>query len=57
MRQLHKHNLSIERRLGDAVRARLPGVFGKLLMFIFKQAWACLFGGLLLAMIIATKLA
>jgi uncharacterized membrane protein YoaT (DUF817 family) len=56
MRQLHKHNLSIERRLGDAVRARLPGVFGELLMFIFKQAWACLFGGLLLAMIIATKL-
>lgn len=56
MRHLHRHNLSIERRLGDAVRARLPGLFGEFVMFVFKQAWACLFGALLLFMIIATKL-
>lgn len=55
MVQLHHHNLSIERRLGDAVRARLPGMAGEFLMFIFKQAWACLFGGMLLAAIIITK--
>ncbi|MDN5786271.1 DUF817 domain-containing protein [Pseudorhodobacter sp.] len=55
MRHLHEHNLTIERRLGDAVRARLPGVFGEFVMFVFKQAWACLFGGLLLVMIVATK--
>jgi len=56
MRHLHEHNLTIERRLGDAVRARLPSVVGEFVMFVFKQAWACLFGGLLLAMIIGTKL-
>ena len=56
MRHLHEHNLTIERRLGDAARARLPGVVGEFVMFVFKQAWACLFGGLLLAMIIGTKL-
>lgn len=55
MVQLHRHNLSIERRLGDAVRARLPGMVGEFVMFVFKQAWACLFGGLLLAAIIITK--
>ena len=38
------------------MRARLPGVFGEFVMFVFKQAWVCLFGGLLLAMIIGTKL-
>ena len=56
MRHLHEHNLTIERRLGDAVRARLPGAVGEFVMFVFKQAWACLFGALLLAMIIGTKL-
>lgn len=55
MQHLHEHNLSIERRLGDAVRARLPGLFGEFVMFVFKQAWACLFGGLLLAAIILSK--
>lgn len=56
MRHLHEHNLTIERRLGDAVRARLPGVVGEFVMFVFKQAWACLFGALLLGMIIVSKL-
>ena len=54
-RHLHDHNLTIERRLGDATRARLPGVFGEFVMFLFKQAWACLFGGLLLTAIIVSK--
>ncbi|SEN20314.1 Uncharacterized membrane protein YoaT, DUF817 family [Pseudorhodobacter antarcticus] len=53
---LHRDNLGIERRLGDFVRARMPGVAGELVMFLCKQAWACFFGGLLLAMIIVTKL-
>jgi len=52
----HRDNLNIERLLGDYVRARLPGVLGELVMFVFKQGWACLFGALLLAMIIASKL-
>lgn len=52
----HRDNLNIERLLGDYVRARLPGVLGALVIFVFKQGWACLFGALLLAMIIASKL-
>jgi uncharacterized membrane protein YoaT (DUF817 family) len=52
---IHRRNLAIERRLGDRVRARLPGISGEFVMFVLKQGWACLFGGLLLAAIIATK--
>lgn len=48
--------------LGDAHQwarrciARLPPPLAEFLVFGFKQAWACLFGGLMLAGIIATKL-
>lgn len=47
---------SLERRLGDAARARLPALVVEVAMFVLKQGWACLFGGLLLAAIIASKL-
>ncbi len=46
----------IERRLGDWARARLPYGLAELVMFVLKQGWACLFGGLLLAAIITSKL-
>jgi uncharacterized membrane protein YoaT (DUF817 family) len=36
--------------------ATLPPWLGEFLIFGFKQAWACLFGGLMLAAIIGTKL-
>ena len=45
-----------ERRLGDAMRRRLPAGVMEFVMFVLKQAWACLFGACLLAAIIATKL-
>lgn len=47
---------SIERRLGDKMRDVLPVAVAELVMFILKQAWACLFGGLFLIAIIATRL-
>ena len=47
---------SLERRMGDWARARLPYALAELVMFVLKQGWACLFGGLLLTAIIATKL-
>lgn len=47
---------TIERALGDFARARLPFWAAELVMFVLKQAWACLFGALLLAAIILTKL-
>ena len=47
---------SIERRLGDWARARLPFALAEFVMFVLKQGWACLFGGLLLAAIIGSKL-
>lgn len=46
---------SLERRLGDWARARLPHAVAEFVMFLLKQAWACLFGGLLLLAIIGTK--
>ena len=46
----------LERRLGDWARARLPYALAELVMFVLKQGWACLFGGLLLAAIIVSKL-
>jgi uncharacterized membrane protein YoaT (DUF817 family) len=46
----------LERALGDFARARLPFWAAEFVMFVLKQAWACLFGGLLLGAIIATKL-
>ena len=39
----------IERRLGDTVRRYLPNPIAELIMFALKQAWACLFGALMLA--------
>jgi uncharacterized membrane protein YoaT (DUF817 family) len=47
---------SLERRMGDWARARLPYGLAELVMFILKQGWACLFGGLLLVAIIGSKL-
>ncbi|MCG7493351.1 DUF817 domain-containing protein [Thalassobius sp. Cn5-15] len=47
--------LTIERRLGDRMRARLPHMVVEFVMFILKQGWACLFGICLLAAILATK--
>jgi uncharacterized membrane protein YoaT (DUF817 family) len=41
-----------ERRLGDWVRAKLPSAIVEFVMFVLKQAWACLFGGLILAAIL-----
>ncbi len=46
---------ALERRLGDAMRARLPRWAVEAVMFVLKQGWACLFGGVLLAAIIGTK--
>lgn len=45
----------IERILGDWARARLPYGLAELVMFGLKQAWACLFGGLLLVALLASK--
>ena len=47
--------LSIERRLGDAMRARLPFAVAELVMFILKQGWAALFGVLLLGAILISR--
>lgn len=47
---------SLERRLGDWARARLPQIVVEAAMFLLKQGWASLFGGLLLIAIITTKL-
>ena len=46
----------VERHLGDWARARLPSPLAEFVMFVLKQGWACLFGGLLLAAIIGSKL-
>lgn len=46
---------SLEHRMGEWARARLPFAAAELVLFILKQGWACLFGGLLLAAILFTK--
>lgn len=46
---------SLERRLGDWARARLPGGLVDLTMFVLKQGWACLFGALMLLGILVSK--
>lgn len=46
---------SLERRLGDWARGRLPLGLVDLAMFVLKQGWASLFGALLLGAILATK--
>lgn len=44
----------LERALGDAMRRRLPHGIAEFVMFVLKQGWACLFGGLMLAGLIVT---
>ncbi|KIT15421.1 DUF817 domain-containing protein [Jannaschia aquimarina] len=46
----------LERRMGDWARARLPGPMAELVMFVLKQGWAALFGGLFLVAIVVTRL-
>jgi uncharacterized membrane protein YoaT (DUF817 family) len=45
----------VERKLGDWMRARLPFGLAEFMMFVLKQGWACLFGGVMLAAILASK--
>lgn len=45
----------MERRLGDAMRKLLPRPIAELVMFTLKQAWACLFGALMLASLIISN--
>ncbi|WP_417256148.1 DUF817 domain-containing protein [Celeribacter halophilus] len=45
---------SLERRLGDWLRARLPHGVTELVMFTVKMGWASLFGGLLLIAMLVT---
>jgi uncharacterized membrane protein YoaT (DUF817 family) len=54
--QLPENTRKIERALGDRARSILPHWLAEFTMFVLKQGWACLFGGLLLIAIIATKL-
>ena len=42
--------------MGDWARSRLPFGLAEFVMFVLKQGWACLFGGLLLVAIIGSKL-
>ena len=42
--------------MGDRARAKLPLALTKFVLFVLKQSWARLFGGLFLAAIITTKL-
>lgn len=48
--------LPIERRMGDWMRARLPFALAEFVMFGLKQGWACLFGGVMLILMILTSL-
>ncbi|MEM7696568.1 MAG: DUF817 domain-containing protein [Pseudomonadota bacterium] len=48
--------LPIERRLGDAMRRHLPPAAADFVLFGLKQAWAALFGGAMLVLLIATHL-
>ncbi len=50
-----KQTPQIECALGDTMRRHLPHALSELVMFGLKQGWACLFGGLMLAALIATK--
>jgi uncharacterized membrane protein YoaT (DUF817 family) len=45
----------LERAFGVWVRARLPLALAEVALFFLKQAWACLFGALMLAGIILSK--
>lgn len=50
-----KNTRTLERGLGRLVRNTLPSGLAECLMFVLKQGWASLFGGLLLAAIIFTN--
>lgn len=52
----HGATRTLEHRMGDWARARLPFVLAEFVLFVLKQGWACLFGGLLLTAILATRL-
>jgi uncharacterized membrane protein YoaT (DUF817 family) len=45
----------VERHIAAWIRPRLPGFAGEFLAFGLKQAWACLYAGVMLALIIGTK--
>lgn len=45
----------LEHRMGDWARARLPFAVAEFVLFVLKQGWACLFGGLLLAAILTSR--
>ena len=47
-----RRNLRIERALGDWLRARLHPAIAEFVMFVAKQAWACLFGILFIVALI-----
>lgn len=47
--------LPVERRLGDALRRVMPENLAEFLMFGAKMAWACVFAGALLVMIMLTS--
>lgn len=51
-----KQNMMIERKLGDALRTRLPHALTELVMFTLKMGWAALFGGLLLIAMMASNI-
>jgi len=53
--QTRQTTRGLEHRMGDWSRARLPLALAEFVLFVLKQGWACLFGGLLLLAIIATK--
>jgi uncharacterized membrane protein YoaT (DUF817 family) len=46
---------TLERQMGGAIRGRLPGPLAELALFVVKQGWAALFGGLLLLAILGTR--
>ncbi|GBR06848.1 DUF817 domain-containing protein [Asaia siamensis] len=52
--ETHSTQTSLEDRLGRWVRRYLHGFWGMFVLFVLKQGWACLFGGLLLGAILAS---
>lgn len=46
---------ALERRLGDVARARLHPHVAEFILFVLKQGWAALFGIVMLAAIISTR--
>lgn len=47
---------ALERRIAEWIRPKLPFLAAEFLTFGLKQAWACLYAGVMLAMIMGTKL-